>query len=186
MKPKAVKPVAAKPKAAKPKTAKPKAVKPKAVKPGAGGALRLLVVSGPNLGRLGSRQPEIYGTLTLAEIHARVSEAARDAGASVVCQQSDVEGRLVEWVGGAAAAGFAGVVLNAGAYTHTSIALYDAILGCGCPVVEVHLSNPEAREAFRRRSRIAAACLGKVAGFGPDSYVLGTLALIGYLRSRGA
>jgi 3-dehydroquinate dehydratase-2 len=113
-----------------------------------------------------------------------VLAAAAGAGASVECAQSDCEGTIVARVGAAGDDGFDGVVLNAGAYTHTSIAILDAIRASGVPVVEVHLSNPEAREAFRRRSRIASACVAKVAGFGGDSYVLGTLGLIDYLRRR--
>lgn len=116
-----------------------------------------------------------------------MEEAARARGASVVCAQSNHEGELVTAVSGAADLGFDGVVLNAGAYTHTSIALLDAIRACGLPTVEVHLSNPDAREPFRRRSRIAPACLGRVAGFGADSYVLGLLGLLTHLaRPRAA
>lgn len=114
----------------------------------------------------------------------RVAEAAAARGASVVCEQSDCEGVLVGRIGGAADEGFDGVILNAGAYTHTSIAILDAIKASGLPVVEVHLSNPEAREKFRHRSRIASVCVAKVSGFGAESYVLGTLGLIGYLGAR--
>lgn len=146
--------------------------------------MKLLVLSGPNLGRLGKREPEIYGSETLDAIHARVAEAAAGRGASVVCEQSDCEGVLVGRIGGAGDDGFDGIVLNAGAYTHTSIALLDAIRASGLPVAEVHLSHPEARERFRHRSRIASACVAKVSGFGGESYVLGTLGLIGYLGAR--
>jgi 3-dehydroquinate dehydratase II len=145
--------------------------------------IRVLVLSGPNLDRLGTREPAIYGTATLAEIHRLVESTARARGAEAVCRQSNHEGELVGWIGGAGEAGFAGVVLNAGAYTHTSIALLDAIKASGVPVVEVHLSNPDAREPFRRRSRIAPACLGRVAGFGARSYVLGVVALIEHVRA---
>lgn len=106
---------------------------------------------------------------------------AREAaarGAEVDCRQSNGEGDLVGWINRAADDGFAGIVLNAGAYTHTSIALHDAIRASGVPTVEVHLSNPDAREPFRRRSRIAPACVGRVAGFGPSSYVLGLVGLL--------
>jgi 3-dehydroquinate dehydratase-2 len=144
-------------------------------------APRIAVLSGPNLDRLGSREPHIYGTRTLAEIHRLVEEAARAEGAVAVCRQSNHEGDLVGWIGGARDAGFSGVVLNAGAYTHTSIAILDAIKASGVPVVEVHLSNPDAREVFRRRSRIAPACIARVAGFGPASYVLGLQGLLGHL-----
>jgi 3-dehydroquinate dehydratase-2 len=140
--------------------------------------IRILVLSGPNLDRLGTREPAIYGTTTLEEIHRSVEAAARDREAEAVCRQSNHEGELVGWIGRAGEEGYTGVVLNAGAYTHTSIALLDAIKACGVPVVEVHLSNPDAREPFRRRSRIAPACLGRVAGFGARSYVLGLVGLI--------
>jgi 3-dehydroquinate dehydratase-2 len=140
--------------------------------------LTIAVISGPNLDRLGAREPAIYGTTTLGEIHARVEAEARANGAKAVCRQSNHEGDLVAWIGAAADDGFAGVVLNAGAYTHTSIAILDAIKASGLPVVEVHLSNPDAREAFRRKSRIAPACVARVAGFGPASYVLGLRGLL--------
>lgn len=148
-----------------------------------GATLRVLVVSGPNLDRLGKREPHVYGTATLADVHRAVEEAARVEGASVSFLQSNHEGELVTALGRAQEDGFDGVVVNAGAYTHTSIALLDAIRAGGVPVVEVHLSNTAAREPFRRRSRIAPACLGVVAGFGPRSYVLGLLGLIEHLRA---
>ncbi len=110
-----------------------------------------------------------------------MEEAARARGASATCMQSNHEGELVTAVSRAADLGFHGIVLNAGAYTHTSIALLDAIRASGVPTVEVHLSNPEAREPFRRRSRIAPACVGKVAGFGMTSYVLGLVGLLAHL-----
>jgi len=140
--------------------------------------LRYLVLSGPNLHRLGRREPTIYGSQTLAEIHAMVAEFAASRGAIVDCRQSNHEGELVEWIGAAGDEGFLGVVLNPGAYTHTSYALYDAIRACDVPVVEVHLSNPDAREPFRRRSCVAPACVGRVAGFGAHSYRLGLEALL--------
>lgn len=146
--------------------------------------MRVLVISGPNLDRLGTREPAIYGTKTLADVHREVEEAAAARGASVVCSQSNHEGDLVSAIGRARDDGFDGIVLNAGAYTHTSIALLDAIKASGVPTIEVHLSNPDAREPFRRRSRIAPACLGRVAGFGAASYVLGLVGLLGHLRER--
>jgi 3-dehydroquinate dehydratase II len=145
--------------------------------------LKVLVLSGPNLHRLGKRQPEIYGHQTLEQIHQRVAAEAAELGAQVECRQSNHEGELVDWVGAAQDQGFAGIVINPGAYTHTSYALYDALLAAGVPSVEVHLSNPEAREEFRRRSRTAPACVGKVAGFGDGSYLLG---LRGLLAKLGA
>jgi 3-dehydroquinate dehydratase-2 len=154
------------------------------VSPGAStGAVRLLVLSGPNLHRLGKRQPEVYGHRTLEQIHERIHAEATALGAAVECRQSNHEGELVDWVGSAQEQGFVGIVFNPGAYTHTSYALYDALLAAGVPCVEVHLSNPEAREPFRRRSRTAAACVGKVAGFGEASYVLGMRGLLQRLAS---
>jgi len=148
-------------------------------------AVRVLVLSGPNLDRLGTREPAIYGTTTLAQIHRMVEDAARARGAEAVCRHSSHEGELVGWINRAAEDSFAGVVLNAGAYTHTSIALLDAIKAGGAPTVEVHLSNPDAREPFRRRSRIAPACVGRVAGFGARSYVLGLIGLLDHLGHLG-
>lgn len=146
-------------------------------------ATRILVVSGPNLDRLGKREPSIYGTTTLAEIHHALDEAARSRGVGVECRQSNHEGDLVGWLNRAGEDGFAGALLNPGAYTHTSIALFDAIKCGAVPTVEVHLSNPDAREPFRRRSRVAPACLARVAGFGARSYVI---ALHGLLDHLGA
>lgn len=144
--------------------------------------LRVAVLSGPNLDRLGTREPAIYGTATLADVHREVEQAATALGASVACLQSNHEGELVTWINRAKDDGYDGIVLNAGAYTHTSIALFDAIKAGGAPTVEVHLSNPDAREPFRRRSRIAAACIGRVAGFGTASYVLGLVGLLAHIR----
>lgn len=141
------------------------------------------MLSGPNLHRLGKRQPEVYGHRTLEEIHERIQGEAAVLGASVECRQSNHEGELVDWIGAAQEGGFAGIVFNPGAYTHTSYALYDALLAANVPCVEVHLSNPEAREPFRRRSRTAPACVGKVAGFGEDSYLLGLRGLLQRLGS---
>jgi 3-dehydroquinate dehydratase-2 len=148
--------------------------------------LRVLVLSGPNLDLLGSREPDIYGTATLADVHRAVEQAAAGRGAEVTCRQSNHEGELVTWIGHAGADGFDGIVLNPAAYTHTSIALLDAIKAGGLPTVEVHLSNPDAREPFRRRSRIAPACLGRVSGFGPLSYVLGLVGLLEHLENKRA
>jgi len=148
--------------------------------------IRVLVISGPNLDRLGEREPHIYGTDTLDAIHQRLTSVARGEGASVVARQTPHEGEIVAWIGAAKKDGFVGILINPGALSHTSIAILDALSGAGVPAVEVHLSNPEAREAFRRRSYAARACVGKVAGFGPRSYELGLLGLLGALRSRAA
>jgi 3-dehydroquinate dehydratase II len=132
--------------------------------------LKILVLSGPNLDRLGTREPHIYGHTTLPQIHEGLAALAKELGAGVDCRQSNHEGDLVGWIGAANDDGFSGILINAGSYTHTSYAVHDAIKGSPLPVVEVHISNPEAREAFRHVSVIAAACVAKVAGFGPDSY----------------
>lgn len=143
---------------------------------------RIMVLSGPNLDRLGRREPSVYGTKTLQAIHDSLAELASQRGASVDCRQSNHEGDLVGWIGEAADAEFSGLLINPGALTHTSYALYDAVKGAGLPAVEVHLSNPDAREPFRRRSRIAPVCLGRVAGFGPRSYSLALTALLDHLE----
>ena len=135
-------------------------------------ALRVLCISGPNLQLLGTREPEVYGSATLAEIHARLATRAAALGVDVDARQTNHEGTIVDWIGASRGDGFAGILLNPGAYTHTSIAIHDAIKAVALPCVEVHLSNPDAREPFRRRSRIARACVGRVAGFGPDGYEL--------------
>lgn len=132
--------------------------------------LKILVLSGPNLDRLGTREPHIYGHTTLPQIHEGLVALGKNASSNVECRQSNHEGDLVGWIGSASDDGFAGILINAGSYTHTSYAIHDAIKGSPLPVVEVHISNPEAREAFRHVSVIAAACIAKVAGFGPDSY----------------
>lgn len=140
---------------------------------------RILVLSGPNLHRLGKREPHIYGKTTLAEIHEAVAARAESLGADVDCRQSNHEGTLVDWIGAAEDDGFAGILLNAGAYTHTSYALHDAIKAAGIPTIELHISNPDAREPFRHVSTIAAAVKARVAGFGPKSY---EVALVGLLE----
>jgi 3-dehydroquinate dehydratase II len=142
-------------------------------------AARVLCLSGPNLQLLGTREPEVYGRATLADIHARLAARGRELGAEVDARQTNHEGTLLDWIGDARTSGFAGLLLNPGAYTHTSIALYDALKAVALPCIEVHLSNPDAREPFRRRSRVAPVCVGRVAGFGADSY---ELALDGLLR----
>ena len=152
----------------------------------AAAATRVLVLSGPNLDRLGRREPEIYGKTTLREIHSGLEAVARERGIEVDCRQTNHEGLLVDWIGAATDDGFHGILLNAGAYTHTSYALHDAIKGAGVPTIEVHISNPEAREAFRRLSVVAGACRAKVAGFGPRSYAVALEGLIGLLIKPNA
>ncbi len=145
--------------------------------------LRVLCLSGPNLQLLGTREPEIYGRETLADIHARLVARGEELGAKVTARQSNHEGQLCDWLGEARGA-FDGLLLNAAAYTHTSLALFDAIKAVGLPCVEVHISNPEAREAYRHVSKIAPACVAKVSGFGADSYVLALEGLVRWLAKR--
>lgn len=128
------------------------------------------IINGPNLNRLGKRESAIYGTLTLADIESKAKQRAKSHGLSVVFRQSNHEGALVDWLHEAADS--AGVVLNAGAYTHSSIALHDAIRAIDAPVIEVHLSNVFAREDFRHHSTISAVAKGVICGFGAESYLL--------------
>jgi 3-dehydroquinate dehydratase II len=148
----------------------------------AGKALRILVLSGPNLNLLGTREPAMYGRVSLATIERQLVDLASELGACVVTRQSNHEGKLCTWIGQAPSA-FDGIVINPAAYTHTSVALLDAVRAVNIPCVEVHLSNPQAREAFRRRSYLARGCLGVISGFGPDSYLLGLRALVTHLRA---
>ena len=120
----------------------------------------------------------------MEDIHALVAERAATRGAEVACRQSNYEGELVEWIGEAQAEGFSGILLNPGALTHTSYAIYDALLGAGVPAVELHLSNPEARESFRHLSCVAPACVGKVSGFGALSYLLALEGLLEHLSRQ--
>jgi 3-dehydroquinate dehydratase II len=145
--------------------------------------VRILCISGPNLQLLGTREPRIYGTETLAQIYGRLADRAGELGATIDSRQTNHEGAIVDMIGEAHGK-FDGILLNAGAFTHTSIAIHDALKGVGLPCIEVHISNPEAREAFRRRSRIASACVAKVAGFGGDSYVLALEGLVALLRRK--
>jgi 3-dehydroquinate dehydratase-2 len=135
--------------------------------------IRVLCISGPNLQLLGTREPQIYGTETLDQIHARLGTRASELGLGLEARQTNHEGTILDWIGAARKEGFGGILINAGAYSHTSLAIFDALRACALPCVEVHLSNPEAREEYRHRSVIAPACIGKVAGFGGDSYLLG-------------
>ena len=145
--------------------------------------LSLLVLHGPNLNLLGKREPHIYGSVTLEEInHFLVKEAER-LGATVVCFQSNHEGVLVDKIQEALGK-YQGIIINAGAYTHTSVAIRDAIAAVKIPTVEVHLSNIYQRESFRHHSYIAPIAIGQISGFGPNSYRLGLQALIDYLRQN--
>lgn len=143
----------------------------------------LLVLNGPNLNMLGQRQPEVYGATTLAEIDDLCIGTALDAGARATCLQSNHEGALIDAIHDARGAQD-GIILNAGAYTHTSIALADALRSSEVPVVEVHLSNIHARETFRHRSYIAPVAIGQICGFGPESYVLAIQGMLAYLANQ--
>jgi len=138
--------------------------------------MKVLVLNGPNLGILGRREPEVYGTGTLADLEAALAPVASDLGVELEWVQSNHEGDLIEALQ-SGAAGASGALLNAGALTHYGLALADAVRAFPHPVVEVHLSNVHAREAWRRRSVLAGTCVGGVYGFGPDSYRLALLAL---------
>lgn len=130
------------------------------------------ILNGPNLNLLGTREPDIYGHDTLADINARLIEQGQALGLSVETGQSNHEGALVDWLHEAQAKGAKAVILNAGAYTHTSVALHDAIKAIKVPVIEVHLSNPHKREGFRHKSYIGMAAMATIAGFGAASYTL--------------
>jgi 3-dehydroquinate dehydratase-2 len=139
--------------------------------------MKILFLNGPNLNLLGQREPEIYGHTTLAEIEAKVRERAAELKVEIDFRQSNLEGELVGWIQQANGK-FDVIVINAAAYTHTSIALRDAIAGSGVPTIEIHLSNVHAREEFRHKSLIAPVCRGQITGFGQKSYILGVEAAV--------
>ena len=132
----------------------------------------IYVLNGPNLNLLGLREPEIYGSDTLDDIGERLAARASGLGVAIDMRQSNHEGHLIDWLHEANAKGAKAVLLNAGGLTHTSVALHDAIKSIQVPVIEVHLSNPQARESFRRRSLVASAARGSIAGFGALGYEL--------------
>ena len=143
--------------------------------------MQLLLLNGPNLNLLGQREPGIYGSGTLASIEDALRQEATAAGAALDCFQSNFEGALVERIHQAMGRS-QGILINAGAYTHTSIALRDALLGVAIPFVELHLSNTHARESFRHRSYLADRAVGVVSGFGPMSYSLALQGLVHHLQ----
>lgn len=150
---------------------------------GGRGVSRILVIHGPNLNLLGTREPQVYGSTTLAEIDAQLRELGHQLGLAVESVQSNHEGEIIDAIHGARGR-CNGILINPGAYTHYSIAIRDAISAVDLPVVEVHLSNVHKREEFRHRSVIAPVVVGTIAGFGPDSYTLGLRALARSIRTE--
>ena len=145
--------------------------------------MKILIVNGPNINLLGTREPEIYGTLTLDSIVEKLSAYAGDIGVEPEFFQSNIEGEIVDKIQWAR--DFCdGIVINPAAYTHTSVAIRDAISAVKLPAVEVHISNIHQREEFRRHSFIAPVCIGQIAGFGFDSYKLGLEAVVDYIKSK--
>ncbi len=145
--------------------------------------MQLLALHGPNLNLLGSREPGLYGSATLEQINADLQQQAAAHGASLLCFQSNHEGELVDRIHQAKGT-VAGIVINAGAFTHTSVALRDALLAVEIPFVEVHLSNTHARESFRHHSYLADKAVGVICGFGPTSYRLGLEGLLAHLQAH--
>jgi len=138
---------------------------------------RILVIHGPNLDLLGEREPEVYGKETLKEINEALKKTAKASGVDLTMKQSNHEGEIVDLIGKSKNR-YDAILINPAAYTHTSVAIRDAVSACGLPVVEVHLSNIYAREKFRQQSLIAPVCVGQISGFGSESYRLGLLACL--------
>lgn len=138
---------------------------------------KILVIHGPNLNMLGKREPEIYGTLTLDELNAKLKDAAKKAGVGITIEQTNHEGVIVDLIQSSVGK-FSVIIINPGAYTHTSLAIRDAIAAVNIPTVEVHLSNIHKREEFRRRSYIAEVAAGQISGFGAESYMLAVRAAL--------
>ena len=148
--------------------------------------IQILVIHGPNLNLLGTRDPSVYGTTTLDEINQELMRRGKERGATVSSMQSNIEGEMVDAIQGAAA-GYQALLINPGGYSHTSVAIRDALEACGLPAVECHLSNIHAREEFRATSLTAGMCIGLISGFGAESYYLGldaALAHVEGLRSQ--
>lgn len=146
--------------------------------------MKILILHGPNLGMLGKREPEHYGTMTLADINEAIANAATSRGVGTAFCQSNHEGVLIDNILAAPDNGFDGIIINPAAYTHTSVAILDAIRAIAIPVVEVHLSNIHSREEYRHRSVTAPACAGVIAGFGADSYLLALNAIISCIEKK--
>ena len=145
---------------------------------------QIIVLHGPNLNLLGLREPEIYGSMTLEMINESLEKAAAQLGVKLDCFQSNHEGALVDAIHRAKFSCYQGIIINAGAYTHTSVAIRDAIAAVQLPTIEVHLSNIYTREEFRHHSYIAPVVVGQISGFGEDSYYLGLQALVNYLKAQ--
>ncbi len=148
--------------------------------------MHILLLHGPNLNLLGTREPQVYGRETLEQINSRIEQQASELGVRVTAYQSNAEHALVEHIQRAPSEGFAGILINPAGLTHTSVVLRDALAAAALPFVEVHLSNPDAREPFRHRSLVADLAAGRVAGFGSDSYLLGLQGLIAHLNKAAS
>jgi len=146
-------------------------------------APKVLILNGPNLNLLGTREPEVYGTATLADIEKQCRKQAKDLGLTTDCRQSNTEGELVSWIQ-EARNGTSGISLNPGAYTHTSVAILDALLAVDLPVIEVHLSNTHKREDFRQHSYVSRAAEGVICGFGVQGYLMALEAMATLLADR--
>ncbi|WP_408006724.1 type II 3-dehydroquinate dehydratase [Pseudalkalibacillus sp. A8] len=145
--------------------------------------MKLMVLNGPNLNRLGKREPHIYGHKTLEQIMNSLESIARESGCEIDARQSNHEGELIDWIH-EAAEGYSGLILNAGAYTHYSYAIRDALAGVDIPAIEVHLSNIYARESFRHTSVISEVTIGQISGFGNIGYELALKGLLHYLKGE--
>ncbi len=146
--------------------------------------MRILIINGPNINLLGTREPEIYGTLTLEKINNELDNLAKELGVEIITFQSNIEGEIVNAIQKAKSPEWNcnGIVINPAAYTHTSVAIRDAISAVELPTVEIHISNIHAREEFRKNSLTAPVCIGQICGFGLDSYKLGLKGLVNYLQ----
>jgi len=143
--------------------------------------MKILILHGPNLNLLGTREPNTYGFQTLDDINSLLYNKAESCGVSIECKQSNIEGVLVDYIQNAKG-NFDGIIINAAAYTHTSVAIRDAIVAVDLPTIEVHLSNINSREEFRKHSYLADICMGQISGFKADSYILALEAMVNYLQ----